>query len=80
MPAVGVHGGENILPGSGLSALLAGREHTVPTSQETPQCQEKKSYIFFLETEHCAQGKLNCQKEQVEFGCVGHQSLPLRKG
>lgn len=79
MPSVGVHGGENILPGSGLSALLAGREHTVPTAQETPQCQGKKLH-FFLKQDHCAEGKLNCQKEQVELDYAEHQSLPFRRG
>lgn len=77
MPSVGVHDGENILSGSGLSALSS-RKGTY-CSHMIDSSMPRKKATFFLETGPRAEGKLKCQKEQVELGCVGHRSLPLRK-
>lgn len=77
MPSVGVRDGENILPGSGLSALSS-RKGTY-CSHMIDSSMPRKKATFFLETGPRAEGKLKCQKEQVELGGVGHQSLPLRK-
>lgn len=49
MPYVGVHGGENVLPGSGLSALPSGKgtycSHIIGDSS-----MPRKKATFFLET------------------------------
>lgn len=61
MPSVGVHGGENILPGSGLSALPS-RKGTYCSHMIGDSSMPRKKATFFLKQDHCAEGKLNCQK------------------
>lgn len=49
MPSVGVHGGENILPGSGLSALSS-RKGTYCSHMIGDSSMPRKKAAFFLET------------------------------
>lgn len=39
----------------------------------------RKQLHFLLKQDHCAEGKLNFQKERAELGCVGHQRPSCEK-